>query len=64
MVDLDGSAFLVYGGRLLAWTPGGYVYRPVQAPSSVTVITPRATVATLTAGYRPVIHPSADVEDA
>jgi len=34
--------------------------RPVEAPGGpVTVITPRATVAVLAAGYRPVLHPSA-----
>jgi hypothetical protein len=59
MIDLDGEPWLVYGGGLLAWTPGGYLPRPVEAPASVTVITPRATVATLAAGYRPVVHPSA-----
>jgi hypothetical protein len=60
MVSVDGAPFLVYGGGLLAWTPGGYG-EPWSAavPASVTVITPRATVAVLTAGYRPVIHPSA-----
>jgi hypothetical protein len=63
MIDLGGEPFLVYGDRLLAWTPGGYVARPVPVPvDPVTVITPRATVATLAAGYRPVIHPSAGVE--
>jgi hypothetical protein len=60
MVEIGGAPWLVYGGRLLAWTPGGYQARPVEAPAgSVPVITPRATVAALAAGYRPVIHPSA-----
>jgi hypothetical protein len=50
----------VHDGRLLAWTPGGYRQRPVEAPGGpVTVITPRPTVAVLAAGYRPVLHPSA-----
>jgi hypothetical protein len=45
----------------LAWTPGGYLDRHAGVPASpVTVITPRATVATLAAGYRPVFHPTAD----
>ena len=60
MVELSGAPWLVHGGGLLAWTPGGYLNRPVERPATpVTVITPRATVATLAAGYRPVIHPSA-----
>ena len=60
MVDVGGAPWLVHDGRLLAWTPGGYRHRPVEAPGDqVTVITPRATVAVLAAGYRPVLHPSA-----
>jgi hypothetical protein len=60
MIEHDGTPWLVYGGRLLAWTPGGYVDRHAEAPAGpVTVITPRATVATLAAGYRPVVHPTA-----
>ena len=57
---MSDAPVLVYGGRLLAWTPGGYLDRNTQAPAGeVTVITPRATVAVLAAGYHPVIHPSA-----
>ena len=60
MVELEDAPLLVHGGRLLAWTPGGYLDRNAQAPAGeVTVITPRATVAVLAAGYQPVIHPSA-----
>ncbi len=60
MAEIGGAPWLVYGGRLLAWTPGGYLERPVGAPEGpVTVITPRATVAVLAAGYRPAVHPSA-----
>jgi hypothetical protein len=58
MVDLDGTPHLVLGGRLLRWTPGGYAGVTVT-PDRVTVITPRATVAALAAGYRPVLHESA-----
>ena len=60
MVEADGAAWLVFGGGLLAWTPGGYRDRRTAGPgTAVTVITPAATVAVLAAGYRPVIHPSA-----
>jgi hypothetical protein len=60
MVSVDGAPFLVHGGGLLAWTPGGYRgSRRAEAATPVTVITPRATVAVLAAGYRPVTHPSA-----
>jgi len=62
MVSVGRTPFLVWGGGLLAWTPGGY-QSSGQSPAedTVTVITPRATVAVLTAGYRPVVHPSATV---
>lgn len=57
MVSVDAAAFLVLGGRLLEWTPGGY-QNTQQTAGEVDVITPRATVATLAAGYRPVLHPT------
>jgi hypothetical protein len=62
MVSVEGTPFLVWGGGLLAWTPGGY-RSSGQSPAedAVTVITPRATVAVLAAGYRPVVHPSVTV---
>lgn len=55
-----GALFLVLGDRLLPWHPGGYG-RSLRRPADqiVTVLTPRPTVAVLTAGYRPVLHPSA-----
>jgi hypothetical protein len=60
MAELDGRPYLVLGGRLLAWTPGGYHdARSTEAVGQVTVITPRATVAVLAAGYQPILHPSA-----
>ncbi len=60
MIELGDAPFLVHDGRLLAWAPGGYLDPQARAPEGeVTVITPRATVAVLAAGYRPVVHPSA-----
>jgi hypothetical protein len=60
VVDIGGVPWLIYDGGLLAWTPGGYQKRHAGAPAGpVMVITPRATVAVLAAGYRPVIHSSA-----
>jgi hypothetical protein len=61
MVDIGGDPCLVYDGRLLAWAPGGYAERPGEVPRDpVTVITPQVAVAVLAAGYRPVLHPSAE----
>jgi hypothetical protein len=60
MVEVDGAPWLVLGGGLLAWTPGGYRDRRAPGPgTTVSVITPRATVAVLAAGRRPVLHPTA-----
>ena len=60
MVSVGGTPLLVWGGGLLAWTPGGYLDRCALEPgTAVTVITPRATVAVLASGYRPVVHASA-----
>ena len=58
-VALDGEAWLVWGGELLAWSGAGYgnrKSRPVR--TEVDVLTPRSIVAVLAAGYRPGVHPS------
>ena len=50
---------LVLSGRALPFTPEGYGL-PCPLPSgSVTVLTPAPSLATLRAGYRPVLHPTA-----
>jgi hypothetical protein len=50
---------LVLGDRLLPFTPSGYG-APVARPGGpLTVMTPAPTVAVLRAGYRPVLHPTA-----
>lgn len=60
VVSLDGSPWLVRGGELLRWTPGGYTDRRAASPlKDVVVLTPRATVAVLAAGYEPVLHVTA-----
>lgn len=56
----EGRPALILDDRLLPWAPPGYG-PPVPRPASgrVTVLTPAPTVATLRAGYRPALHPSA-----
>jgi len=57
-----GIALLVWGDRLLEWSPSGYHScrrRPQQL--QVQVLTPRCTVAALAAGYRPMLHPTAEI---
>jgi hypothetical protein len=61
-VALDGDAWLVWGDELLAWSGAGYANRrPRPARMDVDVLTPGSIVAVLAAGYRPSVHPSADV---
>ena len=59
---LDGTteSYLVDSNRLLPWSPAGYG-PPLPAPKrrEVEVLTPRSIVAVLSAGYRPMLHPSA-----
>jgi hypothetical protein len=61
LIENDGALWLVRGTHLSAWTFHGYeIPTPRTAfPERVTVRTPRATVATLRAGYSPHEHPSA-----
>jgi hypothetical protein len=65
-VDLggpDGGAHLIWGGDLLAWSPGGYTSRrPRPSGGMVTVLTPRSTVAVIRAGYVPEVHRSAPAD--
>lgn len=60
MVRLEGGPWLVRGGELLAWTPGGYAdRRPRPGRGTLTVLTPPSSVAVLRAGYEPALHPTA-----
>jgi hypothetical protein len=59
-IELDGRSWLVLDDELLAWTPSGYTdRRPRSNVREAIVLTPRATVHTLAAGYHPVLHVSA-----
>jgi hypothetical protein len=62
MVGHGGGVGLVAGGSVLPWSFGGYL-APLALPAGATVelLTPPATVATIAAGYRPLVHPSAAV---
>jgi hypothetical protein len=53
--------YLVEDNNLLAWSPGGYgcVVAPTSVSQELEVLTPRSIVAVLSAGYRPMLHPSA-----
>jgi hypothetical protein len=60
---LDGNTaqpYLFDRNNLFPWSPAGYG-TPMPAPRrrEVEVLTPRSIVAVLSAGYRPMLHPSA-----
>jgi hypothetical protein len=55
------GAYLLWKGRLLAWSPGGYRDRlPRPKGEQVAVLTPRSTVELVRAGYVPEVHVSAE----
>jgi hypothetical protein len=59
MIARDARAWLVLGGRLVLWTPGGYGDAASLRGGLVDVLTPRSTTKVLRAGYTPGLHPSA-----
>lgn len=60
MVRYNGEPSLVRGGCVRPWSFDGYgVPIALTRSTEVEVLTPPSTVATLKAGYRPVLHPSA-----
>jgi hypothetical protein len=59
MIAAGEHAFLMRGGRPLRWSPSGYA--PVEdLPRPDGMLTPPSTLAALRAGYRPVLHASAE----
>jgi len=60
----EEQAYLVWGDRLLAWSPGGYVERRERPEGAeVRVLTPASTVAAIRAGYIPEVHRSVSALD-
>jgi hypothetical protein len=63
-VTLDKNptdAWLLWGSRLLSWSPGGYHDpRPRRGGLRVEVLTPQSTVKAIRAGYVPGVHQSAE----
>jgi hypothetical protein len=59
-VALDGAAWLVWRGDLLAWSDAGYAERRSRPRNAgVDVLTPPSVVAILAAGYAVEPHPTA-----
>ena len=58
MVRAGEESFLIAKGRALQWSPDGY--RKAQgAITEAKLLTPPSTLRAFSAGYRPVLHPSA-----
>jgi hypothetical protein len=57
MVQEGMESYLIAQGRALQWSPGGY-RKVAGAIRNVMLLTPPSTLRALSAGYRPVLHPS------
>ena len=60
-VTRDGAAWLLHAGRRWRWTFAGYRDPEVIGAGEVDVLTPRATLAVLRAGYALGVHASAAI---
>jgi len=58
MIAANDQPYLILRGDPLRWTPDGY-RRADQSITSPVLITPPSTLNALRAGYRPVLHPTA-----
>jgi hypothetical protein len=57
MVREGDDSFLIAQGRAYLWSPAGYA-KATRALDHAMLLTPPSTVRALSAGYRPVLHPS------
>jgi hypothetical protein len=58
MLQEGAESYLVVQGRALKWSPGGYCKAQHELQDAM-LLTPPSTLCALSAGYRPVLHPSA-----
>ena len=58
MVQAGAESFLILGGRALLWSPAGYGEVRSEI-SDAKLLTPPSTVRAFVAGYKPILHPSA-----
>ena len=58
MVQAGEESFLIVQGRALRWSMAGY-READGAIEDAMLLTPPSTLRALSAGYRPVLHPSA-----
>jgi hypothetical protein len=57
MVQSGDDSFLMAQGRAYLWSPAGYT-KATRSPNHAMLLTPPSIVRVLSAGYRPVLHPS------
>ena len=58
MLQEGNESYLIVRGRALQWSPAGYL-EAQNALEAAMLLTPPSTLRALSAGYRPVLHPSA-----
>jgi hypothetical protein len=59
MVQQGDESYLIAQGRALAWSPAGYRAADNVALREAALLTPPSTLRALSAGYCPLLHPSA-----
>jgi hypothetical protein len=59
MVALDGESYLIARGKALRWSFAGY-HRAAIGTGAAMLLTPPSVVRALQAGYRPMLHPTAE----
>jgi hypothetical protein len=58
MLQAGGESYLIVQGRALKWSPAGYGVANASLDDAM-LLTPPSTLRAFSAGYRPVLHPSA-----
>ncbi len=58
MVKAEADSFLIVQGRALQWSMAGY-QKVDAAIGDAMLLTPPSTLRAISAGYRPVLHPTA-----
>jgi hypothetical protein len=58
MVQSGSASYLVLQGKTLRWSMAGY-HEARSVPDDAKLLTPPSTLRAISAGYRPMLHPSA-----
>jgi hypothetical protein len=63
MLQQGNESFAIVQGRAYAWSPAGY-RAAANGLDEAMLLTPPSTLRALSAGYRPVLHPSVEQREA